>query len=227
MDTLQLGAYTIYVQQPERGLRAAHNGAVLLNDGELLPQLGLRAKEAVLFGIVPQDRLTQYTPWPQKALRPDAPDFGGGLREYHRQLLTEILPALERAYALDPDCLAYGGFSLGGLAAIMSLWETTRFRRVFSVCGSFWYPGVVAFMEQHPPCNRRAEVFLLNGAKEGEGHDNCLREAPACAERVHGLLSAQLPVCSIMDGYAHHQRRIQRFDRVLQWLEQGADPQYH
>lgn len=77
--------------------------------------------------------------------------FGGQLGQYHRELNNEILPALIDEYALDTEKLAYGGYSLGGLAATMSLWETDAFAAVFSLCGSFWYPGVADFIEEHVP----------------------------------------------------------------------------
>lgn len=220
MEEILIGTHTICVEPPADGLALGGNAAILLNDGELLARLGLRAGRAFLFGIVPNDRLCEYTPWAEKALRPGAPDFGGGLPQYHRQLCTEIVPQLAEAYRLDPARLAYGGFSLGGLAAAMSLWQTERFRFVFSLCGSFWYPGVPEFMAQHPLVNQSAKVLLLNGEREGAGHNNRLQDAAAQARRVHRLLGRQLEVTSVMDGYAHHDRQAERFAFALRWLDE-------
>lgn len=219
MEKLQIGGHTLYIQPPADGTAPGGNAAVLLNDGEQLPRLRLCMPRAFVFGVVPNDRLCEYTPWKEKALRPGAPDFGGGLRRYHRQLLAEILPRLEAEYPLDKARLAYGGFSLGGLAAAMSLWETDRFHFVFSLCGSFWYPGVPEFMAQNAPVNRGAKVLLLNGRREGEGHSNRLRDAPAYAQQVHQRMSEQLDVTSVLDGYAHHDRQAERFALAMRWLE--------
>ena len=82
-------------------LRKGKNPAILLNDGELIEQLNLRTERAVLMGVYPNNRLSEYTPWPEPAIRPGAPDFGGRLGQYHRELNNEILPTLIDEYALD------------------------------------------------------------------------------------------------------------------------------
>lgn len=220
MDVCSLGKHTIYIQLPENGLKRNNNCAVFLNDGELISKLSLRLNHAILFGIVPNDRLTEYTPWKQKAIRSGASDFGGKMEEYHHTLRTEILPTVQQEYHLDSSRLAYGGFSLGGLAAIMSLWQTNSFCELFSISGSFWYPGVVEFMEKNQILNRKANVFLLNGEKEGEDHNNRLQNASGYAKQVHTILKTRLNARCVMDEYAHHEQQIQRFGQIIEWLEQ-------
>lgn len=218
METLCVGGHTVYVRLPQAGLQEEGNPAILLNDGELIERLGLCHREAVLIGIVPKDRLSEYTPWPEKALRPGAPDFGGTMTEYHSLLLEQILPALTERYHLDTKRLAYGGFSLGGLAAAMSLWQTDRFCRVFSLCGSFWYPGVPEYLQNHPIVNTGAGVFLLNGSREGEKHGNRLQNAGGYARQVHSLLAGREGTVITMDAYAHHDHIEERFAQAMAWL---------
>ena len=220
MEILHLGTHRVGVRLPENGLAAQGSPAILLNDGELIERLDLRTERAVLVGLFPNDRLAEYTPWPEPAIRPGAPDFGGQLGRYHRELLDEILPGLAARYALDPAKLAYGGYSLGGLAAVMSLWETDAFAAVFSLCGSFWYPGAADFVETHALQNRKARVFLQNGTREGEGHNNRLREAGGYARRVHAALQAACGAETLMDGYGHHDRQAERFHTALCWAEE-------
>lgn len=171
-------------------------------------------------GVYPNNRLSEYTPWPEPAIRPGTPDFGGQLGQYHRELNNEILPALIDEYALDTEKLAYGGYSLGGLAAVMSLWETEVFASVFSLCGSFWYPGVADFIEEHPLLNRSARVYLQNGTREGKGHNNRLSEAAAYAQRVHTALRTVCGAKTVFDDNGHHDRQNERFCTVLRWVEQ-------
>ncbi len=220
MESLHLGSHRAVVWLPEKGLQAEGNPAILLNDGELIGRLDLRTERAVLVGLYPNDRLSEYTPWPEPAIRPGAPDFGGQLQAYHRELTGEILPALVERYALDPAKLAYGGYSLGGLAATMSLWETDAFSAVFSLCGSFWYPGVADFIAETAPKNRTARVYLLNGAREGAGHGNRLEEAAEYARRVHAALRVACGAETVMDDYGHHDRQKERFSAALRWVEQ-------
>lgn len=170
-------------------------------------------------GVYPNNRLSEYTPWPEPAIRPGTPDFGGQLGQYHRVLNNEILPALIDEYALDTEKLAYGGYSLGGLAAVMSLWETEVFASVFSLCGSFWYPGVADFIEEHPLLNRSARVYLQNGTREGEGHNNRLSEAATYAQRVHTALRTVCGAKTVFDDNGHHDRQSERLNAALRWVE--------
>ena len=135
MEILNLGSHRIGVRFPEKGLCKGKNPAILLNDGELIEQLNLRTERAVLVGVSPNNRLSEYTPWPEPAIRPGTPDFGGQLGQYHRELNNEILPALIDEYALDTEKLAYGGYSLGGLAATMSLWKQMPLLQYFPSVG--------------------------------------------------------------------------------------------
>ena len=220
MEILNLGSHRIGVQLPEKGLCKGKNPAILLNDGELIERLNLRTERAVLVGVYPNNRLSEYTPWPEPTIRPGAPNFGGRLGQYHQELTNEILPALIDEYALDSEKLAYGGFSLGGLAAVMSLWETEVFASVFSLCGSFWYPGVADFIEEHPPLNGSARVYLQNGTREGEGHNNRLSEATTYAQRVHTALRTACGAKTVFDDNGHHDRQTERFCAALRWVEQ-------
>ena len=219
MDTLRLSDHTIYVQSPGADAGGTACPAILLNDGELILRHGLTAQRAYLIGIVPNDRLGEYTPWPEKALRIGAPDFGGQLEAYHHCLREEILPTLLKAYPLDARRLAYGGYSLGGLAAALSLWDPLPVQSVFSLCGSFWYPGAAEFMQTHPPKQKGARVFLLNGRREGEGHPNRLQFAAAYAQQVHALLQDALGAESVMDDYQHHDHQADRLRMAIQWAE--------
>lgn len=219
MEILNLGSHRIGVRFPEKGLRKGKNPAILLNDGELIEQLNLRTERAVLVGVYPNNRLSEYTPWPEPAIRPGTPDFGGQLGQYHRELNNEILTALIDEYALDTEKLAYGGYSLGGLAATMSLWETDAFAAVFSLCGSFWYPGVADFIEEHVPKNYSAQVYLQNGIREGEGHNNRLCDAYSYAQRVHTALQATCGAKTVLDDYGHHDRQSERLNAALRWVE--------
>lgn len=81
--------------------------------------------------------------------------------------------------------MAYGGYSLGGLAAISSLYSSDRMPLIFSICGSFWYPDFVDYCKAHQPINKSCSVYLRNGLTEGAKHKNRLAKAPSFAKEVH------------------------------------------
>ena len=124
MEILNLGSHRIGVQFPEKGLYKGKKPAILINDGNLIEQLNLRTERAVLVGVYPNNRLSEYTPWPKSAIRPGTPDFGGQLGQYHRELINEILPPLiERRYLRR--CFLSAGRS--GFRELQTLSRNTRF----------------------------------------------------------------------------------------------------
>ena len=91
----------------------------------------------ILVGLTSKNRLDDYTPWKAAALRDGAPDFGGQANTYHSHLFGGLLDKLQSLYRLDKNRLAYGGYSLGGLAAVYSLFSALTRSPVSSICGSF------------------------------------------------------------------------------------------
>lgn len=139
---------------------------VFLNDGQL-DYLGKLADSAILIGLEPQSRLDDFTPWQAQALRPGSPDFGGKLASYHDHLFGYIFKSIAQEFRLDESRMAYGGYSLGGLAAISSLYSSDKMPFIFSICGSFWYPNFVAYCKAHHLINKTCSVYLRNGLTEG------------------------------------------------------------
>ena len=192
---------------------------ILCNDGELQHLLTFKEK-AILVGLLPENRLTDYTPWHAEAIRPGAENFGGQADEYHNELFNSVLPELQSRYSIDTNKIIYGGYSLGGLAAVYSLYRTNIPSAVFSICGSFWYPEFVNFCKENPVINQNASVYLCNGKTEGSHHHNILDTAPKCAEEIHALIHRQLNgITSVFDEFGHHENLANRYKALSDWLE--------
>lgn len=192
--------------------------AVFLNDGQL-DYLGKLADSVILIGLEPKNRLDDFTPWYAQALRPGSPDFGGKLASYHDHLFGHILNSIQEEFRLDDSCMAYGGYSLGGLAAISSLYSSDKMSLIFSICGSFWYPNFLDYCKAHQLINKTCSVYLRNGLTEGAHHKNRLAKAPSYAKEVHECLKTQcLFTCSEFDPYGHHDNLQERYDAFSDWL---------
>ena len=192
---------------------------ILCNDGNLQHLLTFKEK-AILVGLLPENRLTDYTPWRAEAIRPGAENFGGQADEYHNELFNNVLPELQSRYSIDTNNIIYGGYSLGGLAAVYSLYRTNIPSAVFSICGSFWYPDFVNFCKENPVINQNASVYLCNGKTEGSHHHNILDTAPKCAEEIHALIHKQLnSITSVLDEFGHHENLTNRYKALSDWLE--------
>lgn len=194
---------------------------VLLNDGKINYLKNLKDK-SILVGLIPQNRLDAFTPWEAHNLKNSMSDFGGKLDEYHTQVFEHLLPELLCKYSIDESKIAYGGYSLGGLAAVYSLYTSTAPSIIFSLCGSFWYPQFLDFCESHEIINKKASLYLQNGKTEGSKHNYILSNAPILSARLHKLLSDRLDtVTSVFDEYGHHENIAGRYEYLLEWLKEN------
>jgi enterochelin esterase family protein len=93
---------------------------------------------------------------------------------YSRLIVDELLPALEKDYAIssDPECRAIAGASSGAICAFTVAWHRPdQFRKVISTIGSFVnimgghvYPDLVREAEPKP-----IRVFLQDGMNDNRG----------------------------------------------------------
>ena len=192
---------------------------VLLNDGEL-DYLSYLSQSVILVGLVPENRLDDFTPWKASSLKEGAPDFGGKVDAYNQKVFQGILTTLKKSYLIDESRIAYGGYSLGGLAAVYSLYSSHLSATcIFSICGSFWYPEFIDFCREHTLMQSQSLIYLQNGQIEGSNHSNRLSKAPLFARELHDLISEAVPsTYSTFDAYGHHEALDQRYQQFCDWL---------
>ena len=194
---------------------------VLLNDGEL-DYLSYLSQYVILVGLVPENRLDDFTPWKADALKEGVPDFGGKVDQYHQKLFQGIIASLKKDYLLDESRIAYGGYSLGGLATVYSLYSShLPVTCIFSICGSFWYPDFTEFCREHDFIQSQSLIYLQNGQIEGANHSNRLSKAPMFARELHNLISEAVPsTYSTFDAYGHHEALNERYHQFCDWLRE-------
>ena len=213
--------FTTKISLPDNYNKENTYPLILLNDGEI-NYLGDLKDTAILVGLIPQNRLNAFTPWKAPNLRPSMPDFGGKLNVYHNQVFEHLLPELLCKYSIDESKVAYGGYSLGGLAAVYSLYTSTAPSIIFSLCGSFWYPQFLDYCKNHEVLNKKASLYLQNGKAEGSKHNDILSNAPILSAQLHKLLSDKLDkVTSVFDEYGHHENIKGRYENLIEWLKEN------
>ena len=193
---------------------------ILLNDGEIFRLKALKDK-AIIIGLKAENRLDAFTPKPAKNIRPGMPDFGGSADKYHHLIFETFLPEILSEYNIDYERIVYGGYSLGGLAAVYSLSTIDIPGMVFSLCGSFWYPDFIKYCEDTDFKNKKASVYLLNGKNEGDKHNNILENAPKIAKDLHSIIKEKImDVTSVFDNYGHHENLERRYSNLCIWLSE-------
>ena len=209
---------TVKIALPQDYDKSRPYPAILLNDG-LINYLSRLSSSVILIGLISNNRLDDYTPWKANALKPGNPDFGGRADSYHQKLFNGILAEIRQHCLLDDKRIAYGGYSLGGLAAVYSLYSVCEVPCVFSICGSFWYPGFSDYCRTQDLKNKDCLVYLQNGKTEGANHSNRLSKAPLYDAEIHRLIQKEiLTTCSAFDPYGHHEALKERYAAFAEWL---------
>ena len=209
---------TVKIALPQDYDKSRPYPAILLNDG-LINYLSRLSSSVILIGLISNNRLDDYTPWKANALKPGNPDFGGRADSYHQKLFNGILAEIRQHCLLDDKRIAYGGYSLGGLAAVYSLYSVCESSLCFFYLRFFLVPRFSDYCRTQDLKNKDCLVYLQNGKTEGANHSNRLSKAPFYAAEIHRLIQKEiLTTCSAFDPYGHHEALKERYAAFAEWL---------
>ncbi|MBD8500906.1 alpha/beta hydrolase [Paenibacillus arenosi] len=132
---------------------------------------------AFLFvGIKPFDRNNEYTPFVStNVFESGEKKFGGQAAQYAAYLAHELKPYIDSRYRTlrDGEHTGIMGFSFGGLISLYTaLLYPDVFGKIGSFSGSFWFPGIVDWVDQLPACSHGQRLFMNVGHGEGAGRTN-------------------------------------------------------
>lgn len=180
-----------------------------------------KGQEVILAMIFPINRLSEYTPWPSRAMDSRFPDFEGKGNEYLVYLEKELLPWLGENYNADLNDISLLGYSLGGLINIYSLTIQNCWNHVAGICSSFWYDGWITYLKNSKSVAHKGSVYLHYGISEGKGKSGPMENAPLFARETGQLLKDfQCDVTITSDSGGHHSHTKKRYLEGLSWLHE-------
>lgn len=119
-----------------------------------------------LVGINGLDWACDMAPWNYPALNKNSSPCLGGAQNYLKTLTDTIVPAVEESLELKPHKRILCGYSLAGMFAIWSLYNTTLFDMVGSISGSVWLPPFNEFIFTHALLKTPERIYLSLGDRE-------------------------------------------------------------
>lgn len=90
-------------------------------------------------------------PWDIPPIFKNGASYTSGADEYLRLLISQIIPKAESLLQGTPAWRGIAGYSLAGLFALYSIYQTDAFSRVASVSGSLWFPGIKEYVVSRTP----------------------------------------------------------------------------
>ena len=150
-----------------------------------------------LVAFVVEDWNKELSPWYAPAVF-GKEDFGDGARN----TLSEILQ-----YTNDNEKNYYlGGYSLAGLFALWSAYQTDKFSGIAAVSPSVWFPNFIDYMRVHEP--QANSIYLSLGDKEEKTRNPVMQTVRDNIRRQYELLQGDASVkeCTFEMNQGNHFR---------------------
>lgn len=124
------------------------------------------------------------SPWDAPPVARNDTPCTGGADGYLRMLTEEIVPAVEELIPGKVLWRGLAGYSLAGLFALYTLYQTDIFARIASASGSFWFPGFQEYVFAHEMKAAPEAVYISLGDKECKTRNPYLRTVQECTEGI-------------------------------------------
>lgn len=114
----------------------------------------------------------EMSPWYMDRLYKKEEDYEGKAGEYLSTLMQKIIPEIEKAiyeeWGKRVSYYTLAGYSLAGLFALYSLYQTDLFQRIVSCSGSLWYPNFIEYTKINQLKAYPDKIYLSLGNKESK-----------------------------------------------------------
>lgn len=165
--------YPVIYLQDSGDLIEPKDSDTLLRVRELTAQGEL--PDFIFVGVASFDRNDEYTPFVSPNVFEPGKMFGGSASVYAQFLAHELKPYIDGRYRTLPEKEHTGimGFSLGGLISVYTaLSYPDIFGRIGSFSGSFWFPGIIEWLEQQTIEGTDQRLYMNLGHAEGATRTN-------------------------------------------------------
>lgn len=175
-----------------------------------------------------------FSPWCAPRVFAKGPNFGNGAQKTLDVLINQAIPWAESDLTEPPAYRALVGYSLAGL---FSLWAgmsqqvacgcqpdtapTPTFQRIGAVSGSFWFPGLLDYVDQQLSGGAvgLTHAYLSLGDREARTPNPQIMHVRENAELLAGKLSnAGITSTFELNRGNHFQNVEGRMQKALNWL---------
>jgi len=137
----------------------------------------LQKMNSPAFNMVAISKLSwdsEMSPWDCPPISKTDFPCTGGADEFLSMMIEDILPKAEENIKGTPVWRGITGYSLAGLFAVYSIYQTDLFTRVASMSGSLWFPGLTDYIYTHDFKVQPEHVYFSLGDKESKTKNSYL-----------------------------------------------------
>lgn len=174
------------------------------------------------FTLVAISKLKWYhdmAPWDIPPISKGDIPCTGGADEYLQLLINAIEPKAEKLVHGSASWRGLAGYSLAGLFALYSIYQTDLFSRVASISGSLWFPGFKEYVFSHEMKRRPEHLYLSLGDREYKTRNPYLKIVQEQTEAIHTFYTEQrIDTEFRFNPGNHYQDAIQRTAMGIAWI---------
>ena len=168
-----------------------HDLSVIESEAEAIKEKA--GDDFCLVALKVEDWNRDLSPWKAPAVFGNE-DFGDGAQETLAKVLAETGDPAKTYYI--------GGYSLAGLFALWTVYQTDRFRGAAAASPSMWFPGFVKYMGENPV--RADKVYLSLGDREEKTRNQVMAAVGDCIRAGHETLRGQGVTCALEWNRGNH-----------------------
>lgn len=171
-----------------------------------------------LVAIGVRDWFCDLVPWNSSSPFKDGRKFVGGGGEYLNLLTQKIVPAAEGLLS-GISWRGIAGYSLGGLFAVWSLYNTGVFTRMASCSGSLWFEGLMPYINSTPlKCNLQSAYFSLGDREAGKTGSPTHSVAQNTRSVAESYAAMGVRTNFSWERGGHNADPVGRVARAIEWL---------
>lgn len=143
--------------------------------------------------------------------------FGNGAGETLQYLTEQLLPSLGGGSASGGRCFLLGGYSLAGLFALWSAYQTGLFSGVAAASPSVWFPGFCRYVQENRI--RTDAVYLSLGDREERTKNPVMSQVGTAIRTIHAHFDAAGIPCTLEWNKGNHFKNPDlRTAKAFAWL---------
>ena len=158
-------------------------------------------------------------PWNSPPAFKNAKPCTGGADDYLRLLTEQIIPMAESNLSCAPKWRGIAGYSLAGLFALYSIYQTDLFSHVASMSGSLWFPGIKEYVAAHEPKRRPDCVYISLGDRESRTRNPVLKTVGQNTQEIQEFYQAKgIDTVFQLNPGNHYDHAAERTAAGICWL---------
>jgi len=158
-------------------------------------------------------------PWDIPPISKNDTPCTGGADKYLQLLTDKIIPKVESYVQGHVLWRGLAGYSLAGLFALYSLYQTGIFSRIASMSGSLWFPNFKDYVFSHEMKGLPQHLYLSLGDSECKTKNPYLKTVQTNTEEIYALYTQKgIDTKFQLNPGNHYKNTIQRTALGIEWI---------